>query len=63
VKKTQILYIINFRSVEGRGIFGLKIGNSPLVTKTRAVWIDGGIHARSVFIQSCQKFPWYSDNQ
>ena len=42
------LYIINFRSVEGRGIFGLKIGSSPLGTETRAVWIDGGIHARSV---------------
>ncbi|XP_023335396.1 carboxypeptidase B isoform X2 [Eurytemora carolleeae] len=34
------------RSVEGRGIFGLKIGSSPLGTETRALWIDGGIHAR-----------------
>lgn len=34
------------RSVEGRKILALKIGLSPLGAKTRAIWIDGGIHAR-----------------
>ena len=35
-----------FRSFENRKLLALKIGTSPLGTKTRAVWIDGGIHAR-----------------
>ena len=34
------------RSVEGRKLYVLKIGMSPLGDNTRAVWIDGGIHAR-----------------
>ena len=34
------------RSHEGRKILMLKIGKSPRGSDTRAVWIDGGIHAR-----------------
>jgi len=34
------------RSVENRVLYALKIGKSPLGNETRAVWIDGGIHAR-----------------
>lgn len=33
-------------SVEKRSLLVMKIGLSPLGTKTRAIWIDGGIHAR-----------------
>jgi hypothetical protein len=35
-----------FRSFEGNKLLALKIGRSPLGAKTRAVWIDAGIHAR-----------------
>jgi len=34
------------RSHEGRKIIMLKVGNSPRGSQTRAVWVDGGIHAR-----------------
>ena len=34
------------RSVEGRKLYVLKLGMSPLGENTRAVWLDGGIHAR-----------------
>jgi len=34
------------RSVEGRKMYMMKVGRSPLGDKTRAVWVDGGIHAR-----------------
>ena len=33
-------------SVQGRKMYALKIGLSPLGKNTRAVWVDGGIHAR-----------------
>jgi len=33
-------------SVEGREILAVKIGKSPLGDKTRAVWLEGGLHAR-----------------
>uniref|UniRef100_A0A914VHM2 Zinc carboxypeptidase A 1 n=1 Tax=Plectus sambesii TaxID=2011161 RepID=A0A914VHM2_9BILA len=52
MKKIQIHYP-SFTKVfqigkthEGRYIEGIKIGNSINDTKKRAVWIDGGIHAR-----------------
>ena len=34
------------RSHEGRKILMLKVGTSPRGAETRAVWVDGGIHAR-----------------
>ena len=34
------------RSHEGRKILMLKVGTSPRGSETRAVWVDGGIHAR-----------------
>jgi len=34
------------RSHEDRKILMLKVGRSPLGSETRAVWVDGGIHAR-----------------
>jgi len=34
------------RSHEDRKILMLKVGNSPRGDETRAVWVDGGIHAR-----------------
>ena len=34
------------RSHEGRKILMLKVGTSPKGAETRAVWVDGGIHAR-----------------
>jgi len=34
------------RSHEGRKLLMLKVGKSPRGSDTRAVWIDGGIHAR-----------------
>jgi hypothetical protein len=32
--------------VENRTLLVMKIGLSPLGSSTRAIWIDGGIHAR-----------------
>jgi hypothetical protein len=37
--------------VENRKILVMKIGLSPLGSDTRAVWIDGGIHARLDLVQ------------
>ena len=34
------------KSHEGRKILMLKVGTSPRGSDTRAVWVDGGIHAR-----------------
>ena len=33
-------------SHQGRKILMLKVGTSPRGDQTRAVWVDGGIHAR-----------------
>ena len=35
------------KSHEGRKILMLKVGTSPRGSETRAVWVDGGIHARN----------------
>ena len=35
------------KSHEGRKILMLKVGTSPRGSGTRAVWVDGGIHARN----------------
>ena len=49
-------------SHEGRKILLLKVGTSPRGAQTRAVWVDGGIHAREVrevqFLQEIEySFP------
>ena len=35
-----------YRTSQNRKLYALKIGRSALGNSTRAVWIDGGIHAR-----------------
>ena len=41
------------KSHEGRKILMLKVGTSPRGSETRAVWVDGGIHARKVVSLCC----------
>ena len=41
----ELLFICS-SSHEDRKILMLKVGNSPRGSDTRAVWVDGGIHAR-----------------